>query len=398
MKPRMLLIAEARIATVQLLEHTLAHLEPLAQIPVRSIAESDVTADDFSAGTIPVLVRSASPRAVRLARTLKTYGVPYIYYIDDNFWLLDPSTPIGRQYRSRRVRESLEFVVRSAALVVASTPLLQEYVSHFNPRTVQLDVAHHLDIEPAVPVEPARTDRIRFGFAASAHRGVDLDPLVPTILTMLDSDVRLEFEVIGADLRLPQHPRISVWGYRESRDDYVQLQKSRRWDFAIAPLGAAQSNLYKTDVKFREYAAHGIPGVYEDAPPYATVTHGHTGLLAGAHLPWADAIAMYISDPGLRASVRTAARLYVQEHYEATAVAQKWLAAIAEFPIGSIDSDNEAAFRAQLEAAPSRCSATATRLRTLWQYGLAELRVHGLWPTVGRTIRFMARKVRRGWK
>src|SRR5690606_23668458 len=109
---------------------------------------------------------------------------------DDNFWKLDPSTAIGKYYRSRAVQKRLTFVLSNAHLVIASTPLLAEYVRRYNQQVVQLDAAHNFSAVPSLPATEEMKETVRFGFAASAYRGVDLDPLLPEILKLLDANPR----------------------------------------------------------------------------------------------------------------------------------------------------------------------------------------------------------------
>src|SRR5664279_4489243 len=93
-----LMIAEHRTATVSLLEQLLAHLEATTSLTTRTRLLHELRAADFTPGTFPLVVRSCNPSASRLAKTLRRHGVAYGFYLDDNFWLLDPETAIGRHY------------------------------------------------------------------------------------------------------------------------------------------------------------------------------------------------------------------------------------------------------------------------------------------------------------
>src|SRR5262249_12259762 len=70
----------------------------------------------------------------------------------------------------------------------------------------------------------------------------------------------------------------------------------------------------RSDVKFLEYAAHGVAGVYADLEPYRSVRHDETGLLyrdEAELLRHLDALA---ADPGLRRRIRSQAHEYVSRH------------------------------------------------------------------------------------
>ena len=59
------------------------------------------------------------------------------------------------------------------------------------------------------------------------------------------------------------------------------MRQHLRWDVAIAPLEDDAFTRGKSDLKYLDYAALGIPGVFSDVRPYRdTVRHRETGLLA----------------------------------------------------------------------------------------------------------------------
>ncbi len=390
-----LLIAEGRIATVQLLESTLAHLVAQGEISLSTLLEKDVKSEHFSAGTLPVLVRTCTQDSVKLAKTLRRHGVPYAFYIDDNFWKMDASTTLGAYYSDPVVQRRLDFVTRHAHIVIASTPLLTDFVRQFNANTVHLDAAHDFTLIPELPPLPEHAGQIRFGFAGSAYRGVDVEALEAEIVALLDSDARLEFEVIGAQVALGDHPRIRVWGYLDSYEEYVALQRSREWHFALAPLGDGEAKRYKTDVKYREYGAQGIPAIYQDAPPYETVRDQHTGLLAGKARSWTDAMSMFIADAELRASVRAAARKDVEQRYGADRVAPLWLAALRSVPWRALSDTERAQLLADIDKGPPRASVIRARFWALWRFARVEAAREGVAQVARRTVRFIWRRVRR---
>lgn len=387
-----LLISEARIATVQLLERVLAHLARTTDLTTRSRLLDELRPDDITAQTYPLLVRTIHPDAYALTRTFRRTGVGYGFYLDDNFWLLDPATEIGRHYAAPARRRILEAVVRHASTVIASTPLLQSYLATRNPNVIQLDSFFDFTLIPRLPAAPSGRRRLRGGFAASADRVQDLRPVIGDVIGVLDEHDDVEFEFIGVDDdELPDHPRIRTFPYRTSYRDYIEFQRSRRWDFGLAPLGTAASNLYKTDNKFREYAAQGIPGIYEDAPPYASVRDGATGLLAGTSRTWKDAIHLYVTDPALRARVRREARADAEARSALETVAPQWQRFFEQAP--PLTDRQVRQVRAAIRRRSTFVARTARRIRALTSYGREQLSETGIGPTAARTTRFLWKKV-----
>ena len=393
MAQRVLLISEASIATVQLLEQLLVYLAETTDLETSGVLVNEVRSTDFTPATFPVFARSSSPESIWLQRILVHRGIPYGYYIDDNFWLLDPATEIGEHYADRHTRRRLDEMITGAHTVIASTPLLADYLRPKNQHVIQLDSFFDFSLVPELPSVVQNRRRVRGGFAANANRGQDLLPVLDEVLAVLESDEDVEFEIVGIDDgALPRHDRIKWFPYLSSYAEYIDFQRSRGWDFALAPLGSAPSNRYKTDNKFREYAAQGIPGIYQDAPPYATVRDGETGLIAGAARSWRDAMHEYVASPQLRQRVRLAARRDAEARIGLPAVAPSWHAVFAAAP--SIGDTPRAWSRlvVRLRVHESRIIHGLDRGRRLFLYGLHVIREDGLPRAVSRTAGFVGRR------
>ncbi len=395
MAEHVVLVSEARIATVQLLERIVEHLEETTALTAESVLLSELSPELIIDGTYFLIVRTCSPEASTFVSALRRSGAPYGFYLDDNFWLLDPETALGRHYAARPTRRRLDAIVRNAQPVIASTPLLRDWLTPRARAVHQLDSFFDFTlVDSVLPPRPSRSG-LRVGFAASASRGGDLAAVLHDVLAVLDEHPDLELEVIGADPEaIPDHERVTVFPYLPSYSEYIEFQRSRGWDIGIAPLGRAASNQYKTDNKYREYSALGIAGVYQESAPYAAVRDGQTGLLAGQGRSWRDALLRYCDDPTLIDSVREAARRDVQQRLSLDAVAPQWGAFFAAAPSISATSEASRALRTALHPPSTPTDKRLQRARLLWLYGLTHLAEHGFWSTLLRTVRFPFRRRR----
>ena len=79
-------------------------------------------------------------------------------------------------------------------------------------------------------------------------------------------------------------------------------------DFAIAPLVDTPFNRWKSGLKFLDYAALGLSGLFSDLPEYRRMhEESGTGILVRNPEDWPDALAAALKDlPALRAQGRKA--------------------------------------------------------------------------------------------
>jgi glycosyltransferase involved in cell wall biosynthesis len=91
------------------------------------------------------------------------------------------------------------------------------------------------------------------------------------------------------------------------------MKKNLNWDLAIAPLENNYFNRSKSDIKFLDYSALGIPGIYSRVPAYLnTIRHMDTGLLVhNSPEAWVEALDLLLADEPLRRHLAQNAQEYV---------------------------------------------------------------------------------------
>ena len=135
-----------------------------------------------------------------------------------------------------------------------------------------------------------------------------MQSLEEVLLRLLDRHAgRVRFLAVGVPLspRLRRHsaageirpPRSVARNYAE----FVPFAASLALDVGIAPLQDTPFNCCKSDLKFQEYAALGVAGVYADLPPYrGRVRHGENGLLAADRDSWFTGLERLVGSPEFR--------------------------------------------------------------------------------------------------
>lgn len=387
------LIHEARIATVQLLEQLFRHIEETRDVVVRSRTLDELRIEDLTTSTFALFIRTDTQRAYRIARKMQRLGIEYGYYLDDNFWEIDPKLPIGKYYAMPTVRRRLAGILGGASVILVATPALRDYLSDYGDRVHVAESFVDFSYVPELPPVPPPRTVLRGGFASSRDRAADLAPMLDELLATLAARPDLEFEVVGANRGdLPEHPRIAWFPYLASYGDYIAFQRERQWDFGIAPLADNPGNLYKTDNKYREYAAQGIPGIYQDLLPYARVRDEETGLLVGpGRRRWREAIERYLDDAELRDRVRRSARADAERRLAVETVSHEWFDLVSTAPeagarvveLGRVLKLNQRSVPAWLAGPKSLLEAAAVSLE-----------LDGLRSTFRRARRFGLRRVR----
>ncbi|MGY2897676.1 glycosyltransferase involved in cell wall biosynthesis [Curtobacterium sp. PvP017] len=223
-------------------------------------------------------------------------GVRVVGEVDDDFF-----TESGRQRLARAEYDpdrlaSIDALVRGADTVVVSTPELADVV-----RPVARDVTVVPNaLDPGLWTPGATDDdderpegEHRVLYMGTLTHAADLELLrdVFTDLTATDgTPIRLEVIGVtdegGADwfrrIEVPDghYPAFSRWlvAHRE------------RWRAGVAPLRDEEFNRAKSDLKFLEYTALGLPAVVSDRPSYAVARTRGAVAVPDDVVAWRDAV------------------------------------------------------------------------------------------------------------
>ncbi|MBI3769298.1 MAG: glycosyltransferase [Deltaproteobacteria bacterium] len=125
-------------------------------------------------------------------------------------------------------------------------------------------------------------------------------------------------------------------------------------DVNLAPLGADAFSNAKSEVKYLEAAALGIPTVASPTSAFRhAIRHGANGLLAATADTWHAALTTLVADPGLRRRLGNAAHADVCLHASPEAQADRLLAALDGIRAASTARARETSGRAPATSASS---------------------------------------------
>ena len=261
---------------------------------------------------------------------LRDAGVRVLVDIDD-----DPSAlrslrdhDLGAAWTPRAVR-ALEAVMAACDGVIVSTDRLAE---RFAP------------VNPAVWVCRNGIDLGRYALTRPAHEGVVVGwaggtghrrALVPWLrelgaIMAVRDDVR--FLAVGQEVaddlaarhgadRAKALPFTAIEAYPAAMTAF---------DVALAPAGDSDFYRAKSDLRWLEAAALGIP-VVADPVVYPEIEHGVTGLHAASAAEAREALLVLMDDPALRERIGEAGRAHVREHRSMAVAHRTW-----EAPLGAL--------------------------------------------------------------
>ena len=272
-------------------------------------------------------------RTVSFVDRVLRSGVPVLYELDD--LLLDvPSTNSNGIYAARCAPYIVK-LIRSCAGVTVSTRSLAEEILPYHPGVHVLPNLLDDDLWLAERDGEEgsrgsdRDDRLVIGYTGTPTHHADLEPVEKALDVIADRyKEKVKFLFMGcATDRMLRLPGVSAIGFQPSYREYAKVLRRSRIDIAIAPLADNRFNRCKSNIKWLEYSACGIPGVYPDLPPYrSSIRHGRTGLLVGTRAEcWVDAIERLIRNPADRVAIADEARLEIRKEYTLSATAHRYL-------------------------------------------------------------------------
>ncbi|HRP67319.1 MAG TPA: glycosyltransferase [Thauera sp.] len=245
-------------------------------------------------------------------------GKPVLYETDDLLDALPPEHYLGAFSRDNR-DILIEFVRRCDAVSVSTAPLAEAYRAYHPEVHV---IPNHLDREhwfgDTLQHAPARPDGAPcvIGFFGTGTHQADLALVEPALARLADRHgPKLAFRFLGcitpALAALPNSSLAEGW---HSYDGFPARLAGEHIDIGIAPLVDNPLNRCKSDLKWLEYAARGIAGVFSAVAPYASsVRDGLTGLVVeNTADAWFDALDRLVQDAALRQRLAAAAHAEVR--------------------------------------------------------------------------------------
>lgn len=296
------------------------------------LVKEDLLNDNFLFDIIIIeRVAFKSNQFVRLLiEKCKLLNISIIYETDDDLINIDDTHPHYEFYQDKRL--GIEYIIQNSDAVVVSTVHLKKVLMKFNENII---------IIPNILTEywnesthnPKQDDKIRIGYMGTFSHTNDLKMIKNAILDVKKyfelKNKKIIFELIGGTPNeLNWANRILFTSKERPYPNFVKfLKKTIKWDIAIAPLVQSNINFSKSNLKYLEYSALGIPGVYSEIGQYKeSIINEYNGLLIKNNTSeeWTENIIKLIENKQLQNHIVKNSRKDIQENYSINQSVKLW--------------------------------------------------------------------------
>ncbi len=321
-------------------EDSVAHIRfygPIRHLGLQVIqgAENDVPFPERVDGADVVVLQRDFPVHMeayeQILALARERSLPVVLELDDLLLELPPYHPDRQIHHYTKALLPILQAVTEVDLVTVATGPLADYVAQYNPNVLVLP--NYLDDDlwqlraPAAP--SSGQDPLVIGFMGGASHLPDLEMIGPVLEDLADCyPGRLHFRFWGLKhpTLLASRPDVEWHQTHIVRyTDFVDFFQRQTADIFIAPLRDNLFNVCKSPIKFLEYGALGIPGVFSRIAPYSqAIEDGRTGLLASSPAEWREALVRLIEDPQLRLTIAADAQEAIRAKWLLSRNASRW--------------------------------------------------------------------------
>jgi len=220
-----------------------------------------------------------APSTEHLLRDLLCGPTPVVFDLDDMLLDVPRSHPLRKKLALHV--PYIQWLLNSADLVTVSTQALKEALGRHCHTPIKV-LPNLIDTDLFSASHLPNNDRFTLLVSGTQTHAEDWS-LIEAPLADFMACHEHEVETIffgGIPDRFIGHPAVRSIGYEPDYLGYVNKLCTLGIDAALVPLANNHFNRCKSNIKWLEYSAAGIIGVYSDIDPYrASIQHGVTGFL-----------------------------------------------------------------------------------------------------------------------
>lgn len=242
----------------------------------------------------------------------KAAGRVTVFEINDDFRAVQASNPVAKFFAEAGNRRIFFRLAHLCGANQFTVPELRRLYGAFARKH-----AIFVNELPHMPALRERTPngRVVLGWGGSKGHLEDMRKVAPTLRALLEELPELDLHVMGAPEIAELFQGLTPERFRHvpsgTIDDYHAFVDTL--DLGLAPLENDGFNRSRSDVKFLEYASHGVVPIVQRLEPYlASVRHEENGFFFESGAELAEHVRRLVRDPALRERVARAARASVE--------------------------------------------------------------------------------------
>ena len=272
------------------------------------------------------------PRGVAWLKAIREWqerGIVVLFEIDD--WVRGVRKMDDHAFAAsfdRKVVEEMELCMRAADGVICSTEWLAERYKSINPTTYVC--RNGLDLKRYALTLPKR-EHVTIGWAGATGHANGMRPWLDEVANVMRRRPDSRFVSIGQNFAKelakefePERLLTIPWAPFDVYPAAMTLM-----DIALAPAGKSNFFRGKSDLRWLEAGALGIPLV-ADSAVYPEIEDGVTGFHVDSPAKVRDTLIRLVDDRELRERVGAAAKAHIIEHRSAQVAAKSWAAVLRE--------------------------------------------------------------------
>lgn len=287
---------------------------------------------------------------------IKKNDIKIIYDLDDDLLNIEKD---HRDYeRYSKLHDVFKYIINNSDVVTVSTQYLKTQLVQYNNniRIVPNVLMKLWDFNPNKKIKNLNSSKtIKIGYFGSITHGGDIQLLENAISAVKYhfKNKQVIFEIVGGchenhdwinRINLPysygvkstfKNKLMNVLAYFLNEfsilrvnlpySSFIPFMKNEiDWDIGLAPLEDTSINRSKSNLKYLEYTALNVPGVYSNVGPYQEITNKKTGVVVNNSEEWGEAIITLIEDNELYETILKNAYSDINDNYLVENAALIW--------------------------------------------------------------------------
>ena len=218
-----------------------------------------------------------------------------------------------------RKHKATKMIASIADLVTVTTDELAKKFRKHRPTGPLAVLPNFVDFDRWLPMKKNETDEIRIGWQGGSAHFADLHMIMDDLIKISEKYPKVKFCFMGIQydsLMEKMKDKIEWFAWHGDVATYPLVVRDMKLDIGLCPLVDDSFNRGKSNLKWVEYSAMGIPSVVSPTVYQNEIKHGKTGLIARKG-EWFKYIEELILDKDKRQDIASRANQRVRNNYNA---------------------------------------------------------------------------------